>query len=60
MAPRAAKLMQPARGQVRIGILQDHEISTLHLHYSLKLLEGKALSAPFALGVQQFKATESS
>jgi hypothetical protein len=25
MAPRAAELMQPAGGQVRIGVLQDHE-----------------------------------
>jgi hypothetical protein len=59
MASRAAKLMQPASGQMRIGILQDHEVTTLHANYSPKLLAGKALSAPSALCSSEFKAAES-
>jgi hypothetical protein len=41
MTPRAAKLMQPARGQVRIGILQDHEITQFLVQYSLKRGSGE-------------------
>jgi hypothetical protein len=39
MAPRAAKLMEPAGGQVRIGILQGHEHNYPRIHCSLKMDE---------------------
>jgi hypothetical protein len=37
MPPRAAQLMQPARGQMRIGILQGHETGYFLFEYSLKI-----------------------
>jgi hypothetical protein len=47
MAPWAAQLVQPASGQVRVGVLLVHGITELHFDYSLKDSGAEALSVSY-------------